>query len=108
MGCNSYAKEAAPSTVWYSVNSGEMGGVRFAFRAMAIFALVLFALARFVIGWVVLLLLLQPRGRRQDWFASCVVGLFRALGATFVKVGQIMSTRPDLFPPHVIKALETL
>src|SRR6185369_7768021 len=59
-------------------------------------------------GWVVLLLLLQPRGRRQDWFASCVVGLFRALGATFVKVGQIMSTRPDLFPPHVIKALETL
>jgi ubiquinone biosynthesis protein len=42
------------------------------------------------------------------WFANCVVGLFRALGATFVKVGQIMSTRPDLFPPHLIRELETL
>ena len=85
-----------------------MGGVRFAFRALAIFALVLFALARFFVGWTVLVFLFQPRERRRDWFAGCIIGLFRALGATFVKVGQIMSTRPDLFPPHVIRALETL
>ena len=85
-----------------------MSSVRFAFRALAIFALVLFALARFFAGWTVLVLLFQPRARREEWFGRCVVGLFRALGATFVKVGQIMSTRPDLFPPHVIHALETL
>jgi ubiquinone biosynthesis protein len=34
--------------------------------------------------------------------------LFRDLGATFIKVGQIMSTRPDLIPEHVSRALERL
>lgn len=82
--------------------------MRFTLRALAIAGMVLFALARFFAGWLVLLVLLQPRARRQEWFARCFVGLFRALGATFVKVGQIMSTRPDLFPPHVIHQLETL
>jgi ubiquinone biosynthesis protein len=82
--------------------------MRFSLRALAIGGLVLFALARFFVGWLALLVLLQPKARRQEWFARCFVGLFRALGATFIKVGQIMSTRPDLFPPHVIHALETL
>ena len=85
-----------------------MGKLRFIGRALAIVAMVLFAMARFVAGWLVLLILLQPASRRQEWFARSFVGLFRALGATFVKVGQIMSTRPDLFPPHVIRELETL
>lgn len=30
------------------------------------------------------------------------------LGPTFIKFGQVMSTRPDLFPPDVIKELEKL
>ncbi len=85
-----------------------MSTVRFTFRALAIFSLVLFALARFFLGWMVLMALFAGKERRQEWFARCVVGLFRALGATFVKVGQIMSTRPDLFPPHLIRGLETL
>ena len=85
-----------------------MSNVRFVFRALAIFALVLFTLARFFVGWTVLVVLLQGKQQRQEWFGRCVVGLFRGLGATFVKVGQIMSTRPDLFPPHVIRALELL
>ena len=62
--------------------------------------------------------------RRREWGASGrrtverhfsvrvqavrLAGLFRALGATFIKVGQIMSTRPDLIPVHIIKALEHL
>jgi ubiquinone biosynthesis protein len=63
---------------------------------------------RFLVGWLLLLVLLRPRAARRAWFAACVVGLFRTLGATFIKVGQIMSTRPDLFPPHVIHGLESL
>lgn len=85
-----------------------MSTIRFAFRALAIFALVLFSLGRFFVGWLLMLVMFQPKDRRQEWFGRCFVGLFRALGATFVKVGQIMSTRPDLFPPHVIHALEGL
>lgn len=85
-----------------------MKTVRFTLRALVIGALVLFTLARFAVGWLVLLALLQPRARRQEWFARCLVGLFRTLGATFIKVGQIMSTRPDLFPPYLIQGLEAL
>ncbi|HUQ41072.1 MAG TPA: AarF/UbiB family protein [Candidatus Limnocylindrales bacterium] len=31
-----------------------------------------------------------------------------ALGATFIKLGQVMSTRPDLFAPQIISQLRTL
>jgi ubiquinone biosynthesis protein len=37
-----------------------------------------------------------------------VADLFRSLGATFIKVGQIMSTRPDLIPEHITRPLERL
>jgi ubiquinone biosynthesis protein len=85
-----------------------MATLRFIARSIVIAAFLLFTLTRFFVGWVLLLLLLQKKKMRQQWFARCLVGLFRSLGATFIKVGQIMSTRPDLFPPHVIRALETL
>jgi ubiquinone biosynthesis protein len=60
------------------------------------------------VGWLALLLTLRPKATRQRWFASRLVRLMIWLGATFVKVGQIMSTRPDLFPPHLIAALTRL
>jgi len=59
-------------------------------------------------GWLVLLLTFRGKAARQTWFASRFAALLIGLGATFVKVGQIMSTRPDLFPPHLIKALTRL
>ncbi len=59
-------------------------------------------------GWLGLLVTLRPKARRQAWFAERFTALLIALGATFVKVGQIMSTRPDLFPPHVIRSLTRL
>ncbi len=34
--------------------------------------------------------------------------MLEGLGATFVKVGQIMSTRPDLLPPELIAELVQL
>ena len=60
------------------------------------------------VGWLGLLLAFRPRAVRQRWFAARFAGLLISLGATFVKVGQIMSTRPDLLPPHVIHALTRL
>ena len=45
------------------------------------------------------------KARRQAWFGQVVLDLFRQLGATFIKVGQIMSTRPDLIPDYVSSAL---
>ncbi len=85
-----------------------MSPMRFIVRSLVMFGLVLFSLGRFLAGWLLLLVMFAPKARRQEWFARCFVGLFRALGATFIKVGQIMSTRPDLFEPHLIQALETL
>src|SRR5690242_12711244 len=60
------------------------------------------------VGWLALLLSFRGREARQRWFAARLASLLVGLGATFVKVGQIMSTRPDLFPPHIIRALEKL
>ena len=34
--------------------------------------------------------------------------VFEELGPTFIKFGQILSTRPDLIPPDIIKELEKL
>lgn len=59
-------------------------------------------------GWLGLLIALRGKAARQAWFGARLASLLIALGATFVKVGQIMSTRPDLFPPHVIRALTRL
>jgi len=62
----------------------------------------------YALGWCALLLRGQSRAARQAFFGACVFELFRDLGATFIKVGQIMSTRPDLLPPYIIEALQRL
>ena len=61
-----------------------------------------------LIGWLLLLAAWRGRAARQSWFGRRIAALLVGLGATFIKVGQIMSTRPDLFPPHLITALEKL
>src|SRR5262245_40952863 len=63
---------------------------------------------RFWVGWVAMLVRRSGRAPRQDWFGQVVLDLFRELGATFIKVGQIMSTRPDLIPEYVSRALQHL
>jgi ubiquinone biosynthesis protein len=80
----------------------------FAGRAATLAGYFLWHGLRWFLGWLGLLVTLAGRQRRQAWFGACVLALFRSLGATFIKVGQIMSTRPDLLPPHVIQALEKL
>jgi ubiquinone biosynthesis protein len=43
-----------------------------------------------------------------DQLAARVVAMLEELGPTFVKFGQLMSTRPDLIPPHFVARLQTL
>jgi len=78
------------------------------YRAAVIAFFLLWHTVRWFAGWLGLLVTLRGRAARQEWFAAALLALFRDLGATFIKVGQIMSTRPDLLPPHIIRALETL
>jgi ubiquinone biosynthesis protein len=85
-----------------------MSSARLALRACVILLLCLQQVARWWLGWLWLLVTFAGRARRQAWFGLVVADLFRSLGATFIKVGQIMSTRPDLVPDHVTRALEKL
>jgi ubiquinone biosynthesis protein len=59
-------------------------------------------------GWLALLARFSGKTRRRDWFGKVVLDLFRELGATFIKVGQIMSTRPDLIPDYISRQLAHL
>jgi ubiquinone biosynthesis protein len=74
-------------------------------RALTILVLFIQQGLRWLLGWLWLLVTFAGRERRQAWFGRCVLDLFRTLGATFIKVGQIMSTRPDLLPEHITQAL---
>jgi ubiquinone biosynthesis protein len=89
-------------------NGAGLPRARLFLRAVAILALVLRHGLHFLVGWLVLFLTLRGRQRRRAWFGQCVLDLFRSLGATFIKVGQIMSTRPDLVPDYVTRPLEHL
>lgn len=77
-------------------------------RALVIGALFSKHAVRWSLGSLLLLLRFSGKARRQAWSAQVTLDLFRELGATFVKVGQIMSTRPDLIPEHVFRALQHL
>ncbi|MEZ4402215.1 MAG: AarF/UbiB family protein [Kofleriaceae bacterium] len=82
--------------------------VRFIGRGMWIGLLLLGHGLVWLVGWLGLLLTLRGKAARQAWFGRRLAALLVGLGATFVKVGQIMSTRPDLFAPHIIGPLTRL
>jgi ubiquinone biosynthesis protein len=88
--------------------AGPASRVRLFVRAAWIACLVALHGLRWWAGWLFLLVTFAGKPRRQTWFGQNVLALFRGLGATFIKVGQIMSTRPDLLPHHVTLALERL
>lgn len=85
-----------------------MGIPGFIARGAFVAALILAQVSLWFVGWLALLVTFRGKARRQAWFADRLRALLRGLGATYVKVGQIMSTRPDLLPPHVIRELERL
>jgi len=49
-----------------------------------------------------------PAGREMAAEAESLADDLEALGPTFVKLGQLLSTRPDLLPPAYLKALARL
>ena len=85
-----------------------MNVVRFVGRGAWVALLLLVYGVIWFVGWLALLVSFRGKAARQRWFAARLAALLVGLGATFVKVGQIMSTRPDLFAPHVIRALTRL
>lgn len=91
-----------------AMDVASLSTYRLLLRALTIGALVLGQGLRWLIGWLVLLLAFAGPARRRAWFGQCLLDLFRHLGATFIKVAQIMSTRPDLVPEHVTAALAHL
>jgi ubiquinone biosynthesis protein len=82
--------------------------IRFVARGVWVSLVMLISGIAWFLGWLALLLAVRGKAARQRWFAARLTSLLVALGATFVKVGQIMSTRPDLFPPHIIQGLVRL
>ncbi len=81
---------------------------RLAARAVGIGARVAKHWTRLWFGLMFLWLRRSGKARRRAWLGQVVVDLFRELGATFIKVGQIMSTRPDLIPEYISHALAEL
>ena len=45
---------------------------------------------------------------RDHLRGQVLVSTLDKLGATYVKLGQILSTRPDIIPPGIVRELETL
>ncbi len=50
----------------------------------------------------------RPGEEGEDTDASGMADDLEEMGPTFVKLGQLLSTRPDLFPPEVLKELSRL
>lgn len=80
-------------------------------RFLAIFAVGAFALLRYGVGRLGTLLERNRERRRtavSHLQGRILRGALSTLGATFIKLGQVMSTRPDLFEPGLIEELSQL
>ena len=82
--------------------------LRFAGRGLWVAIVLVLHGLLWLAGWLGLFVTIRGKPARDAWFGVRLARLLVALGATFVKVGQIMSTRPDLFPPHIIRPLTRL
>jgi len=83
-------------------------------RFLSITFQALLQLSRYALGRLFYLLFFfmwpkKERRRRVELMAAKrFTAFFRNLRATFVKLGQILSARPDMFGPHMIRELQTL
>jgi ubiquinone biosynthesis protein len=74
------------------------------FRSIEIVACLCFHTARFFCRLLWSKVSRKPRSR-DALLGQSITELCNALGATFIKIGQILSTRCDLFPPELIEPL---
>ena len=82
-----------------------------ALRGLSVFAVILLLLTGYAIARSLTLLLHDPKRRRASIARLQGATLRRGmgfLGACFVKLGQVMSSRPDLFEPELIAELRLL
>ena len=50
-----------------------------------------------------------PDGARSErWMGELLASALESLGATFVKLGQILGSRPDILPPGILEAMARL
>ena len=82
-----------------------MGWVGFAGRSVTIGWVILLSLGRYA---VLRLGIFEDTARVQRLRGRVVREAMTRLGATFIKLGQVMSTRPDLFSPAFIDELRHL
>lgn len=88
-----------------------MRSLRYAARFLAIAGIVLFFLVFYAVRYLDILSLHDEKERRRAIAHLRGDVLRRAmthLGATFVKLGQVLSTRPDLLEPETIEELRKL
>jgi ubiquinone biosynthesis protein len=82
------------------------------FRALFLFLFVLSALVVYAAGRAVLWVTVRDAARREHrrarWRGRVLRRSMTLLGATFIKMGQVMSSRPDLFHPETIDELKVL
>jgi ubiquinone biosynthesis protein len=80
-------------------------------RAVLMFVFVALVLVGYGLGRLIVACA-WGRERRRRWLArwrgKCLRFSMTTLGATFIKMGQVMSTRPDLFSGEVIDELKIL
>lgn len=80
-------------------------------RGLLIFVFVLLVAIVYGLGRLVTLFIFDAGKRARvvaKWRGKILRFSMTQLGATFIKMGQVMSTRPDLFAPEVIDELRVL
>jgi ubiquinone biosynthesis protein len=81
---------------------------RLLLRTIAIAALLWLHGLFLLLRYLALVLRRAPLEQRRTLVADTAVNVIQELGATFVKIGQFLSTRADVLPPHLLHALERL
>ncbi|MCB9743809.1 MAG: AarF/ABC1/UbiB kinase family protein [Alphaproteobacteria bacterium] len=89
-----------------------VGGITETVRDLARLREVALILIRHGFGWVVQNLdlpgLPRVRSERGDVNPERVLAAIQELGPTYIKLGQVLSTRPDVIPPNFVLAFQQL
>lgn len=85
-----------------------MRAIGYLARLVAIVAVGVVAAGAYALGWAKLLGEERSESALGHLRGRILRNTLATLGATFIKLGQVMSTRPDLFSPELIEELKLL